>query len=211
MTVSAQELAQNLVDALGEVRAVEAEQKQRAEAARQQADTSQEQFLSFLRAQQSDAADAEAQQRRQRMEQMRSRLSSLGGADRLSDMSALALRRETALCAGQLALMRLYAFSEAQASAERIAELLRSLRLLQIDTPPATPPPAPSLPEGLAENASPGDRQQQKIGFALDFFQGMDGYREKVQQRYQDKIERSDALLEQACQEAEALARRLQA
>ncbi len=111
------------------------------------------------------------------------------------------------LCDSQIALMRLYVYPEAQAGAERIAELLRTLRLLQVEHVPRTLPPAPSLPTINAETASAEERQQQKIGMSLDFMQGMSGYREQVKQSYQEKRNRTETLLKQAYEEAEALAR----
>ena len=207
MNYSAQEAVQNLVDALAAARAVYGTQRQSAEDARQNAEGTEEPFLSFLKAQQFDATSAEAQERqRQLLEQMRSRRSSQFGIEHLADMSARNLRWETALCDSQIALMRLYAYPEAQAGAERIAELLRTLRLLQVEHVPRTPPPAPSLPAINTETASEEERQQQKFGMALDFMQGMSGYREQVRQSYQERSNRTETLLRQAHEEAEALA-----
>ena len=212
MNLSAQEACRNLVDALAEARAVNAEQKQRVEAARQKAESTQEGFLSFLKAQQSDVASAEAQQqRRQQMEQVRSRLSSQGFQEDIVESSALNLRWVQAFCDSQIALMRLYAYPEAQASAEQIAAQIRALRLLEVERPLPATLPEPKLPDANAEDLSEEERQREKIGMALNFMQGMDGYRERVKQSYQERSDQTQTLLKQMYEEAEALAQRLKA
>ncbi len=212
MNLSAQEACQNLVDALAEARAVNAEQKQHTTAARQKAEGVEEQVLSMLKAQQADVASADAQQQlRQYYERTRSRLPSQDEeANRLLHVTSLRLRWETALCDSQLALMRLYAYTEAQAGAEQIAEMLRTLRLLQVKEVPR-PRPMPPLPTADIENASQKDQQRQNIGMALDFIKGMSGYTEQVQQSYQERSDQTQTLLKQIYEEAEALAQRLKA
>jgi hypothetical protein len=212
MTHSSQEAAQDLVTALTEACTVCALQQQRADTARQNAETSHQQFLSLLTAQQSDATGAEAeQQRRQWWERAKGDLSAQTGQERFTEMSALSMRWEQALSDSQIALMRLYAFPEALESSERIADMLRSLRLLQTAEPPRTRPPLPSSPRVEGEAPSEGDRKAQKVAMALEFMRGMDRHLEEVRQSYQEKGNRTEALLKQAREEAEALAQRLRA
>jgi hypothetical protein len=119
----------------------------------------------------------------------------------------LSIRWERTFCDGYEALMRLYLHPQARAQAERVAALLRAVRLLQVEHGTPEPPPfSPPMP--LESNAaeSPDERKRRRADMALNFFGGMEGWHEKVRRSYQEKADQVGSLLREALAEATALA-----
>ena len=205
MNHSLQEAARALADALNEACAIQARQQQIVETMRQTTESSEQNLLSFLSASQSDPAGEEAQRRRREMnERMRK---NVAGANRLDETRALSRQSEQALCDSQIALMRLYAFPEAQAHCENIAITLRDLRLLPFEKTPEIKPPAPSSDFADA-TLSDEEQKKRKFAMAFDFMQGMSERYREVTQAHEDQAKRAEALLNQACAAAEGFAAR---
>ena len=206
MTRSLQAAAQDLAAALNESCAVYTAQKQFTESLRSNTESTEHNLLSLLTAQQSNPSGAESQQQRREMsERMKGRLTE---GNRLTEIKAMSRRWEQALCDSQIALMRLYAFPEARESCERIGEALRDLRLLQVaETPEIKPSPPP--PDFGSKPDSEEERKKQMAGFALDFMQGMAAHHKEVAQAYEEQSQRTEMLINQVREAAEALTRHL--
>lgn len=162
--------------------------------------------MALLTAQQSDPSGAEAQkQRREMSERMRGALSE---GNRLTEIKAASSQWETSLCDSETALMRLYAFPEAQESCEHIAEALRDLRLLGFAETPEIKAFMPSADFGGSPD-SEEEQKQQKVTMALNFMQRMTAHHKQVTQFHEEQSQRTETLINQAREQAEALTRRL--
>ena len=196
----------DLTAALNEACAVYAAQKQFTESLRSNTESTEQNFMSLLTAQQADPSGEETRQRRREMsERMRGKLTE---GNRLTEIKVLGRRWEQALCDSQTALMRLYAFPEARESCEQIGDALRNLRLLQVAETPEIRPPAP-LPDFGPKPDSEEERKKRTAGFALDFMQGMAAYQKEVSEFHEEQSQRTETLINQAREAAEALTRQL--
>jgi hypothetical protein len=205
MTRALQEAAQDLVSALNEACAIHAQQKQSTAALHSNTESTEQNFVSLLTAQQSNPLGEETQKRRREMsERMRGAVSE---GNRLTDIKAASSQWELSLCDSQTALMRLYAFSEAREVCERIENLLRDLRLPGFAETPEIKPPAP--PDFGPEPDSEEERKKRMARFALDFMQGMTARYKQVTQFHEEQSQRAETLINQAREQAEALTRRL--
>jgi hypothetical protein len=200
--------AKSLVAALGEAVTVFEEQGRHAEQARDEAEAIHTRFTRVLeRYQASGGAEPTVDPRAQW-------LSGAGGSrsleavqEQVRESTRLSARWEQAFCDSYEALMRLYAHPEARASAERIATLLRTVRLLQFETQPCDPPPFQlSGAAADSEAETTPERKRRMASMALDFFGGMDAWHEKVQDTWQEQAERTASLLREALSEAQIIA-----
>ena len=125
---------------------------------------------------------------------------------------ALKGRWEQSLRDIESVLSRLRDFPEAQESAERIDSLLENSRL-----PPAAPrPPEPAPPDFSAEPSSDAQgeeqaKQRQDATFRFEWERAVSraAHQKEVRKFHAERSQRTETLINQAREEAEALTRRL--
>lgn len=180
-------------------------QGERAEAARRMAASTQERFQHFMAAQ--EAGD------RVGLERLRNEMRA--GAEQRSTISdireseQLSIRWETAFCDAYAALMRLYAFPELRAGAERVAGLIRTIRLLQVEGMAAeiesfenpflnTPGPLGSGEDAAGKSSASGTDAPSNRTLIRRFMEKMETYREQFQSGADRKITLTDQYLREA-------------
>lgn len=199
-----QHIAQQLVSALELALSVFEEKRRRMDASRERAEAMHMRLMNVLKGYRAgESASPFGDRKAQFLDTMKD----LRAESNAQAVMSLSKRREEAFCDCYDALIRLYAYPQAQSGAEKVAALLRSIRLLEVSDEMLTPPnfASPESP-GTTENETGEQRRQHWAGTALDFLGSMDGFREKVQHTYEEKHEQAVNLLRQAIDEARAIA-----
>lgn len=203
MDVAPADAIRGLIDLLTTLMDVFRRQEERAELARQAAEETRARFdarvASYIqgKGKMSDPAPLEGVPL--------NRLSPGAIREDIRESARLSVLWESSFCDAYEALMRLCAFPEARDTAERIARLLRSVRMLQVehlDQETAGPPHLPDIaPIGPDE-----DRRARLAGFAMEFLRGMDARRDKALAAYRQNAEQTEELLREALELARTLA-----
>ena len=126
-------------------------------------------------------------------------------ASKFSDQHARHALRESSFLSAFSALMRLYADDATRSQAQKIFDLLREIRMIDIGDDPgnfASEMPPFASP---AEGETPEERKRSMLGSFLSHHGGMSDFMQKRQEAWDKQIERSDALLREALAEARTL------
>jgi hypothetical protein len=178
-------------------------QGERAEAARRMAASTQERFQHFMAAQ--EAGDTAGLERWRN--ELRARAEQRSTISDIRETEQLSVRWETAFCDAYTALMRLYAFPELREGAERVASLVRTIRLLQVEGMAAeiesfeSPFPVALRPGGedtVADNSAGGTDPQSNRTLMRRFMEKMETFREQFQSGANQKTDLTERYLREA-------------
>lgn len=124
---------------------------------------------------------------------------------RFTEQYSRLAQREASFLNAFHALMRLYADSESRETADKVFELLRGIRTIDVGDDPNKF--ASEMPSFLAPSNEGGsdERNREMLGSVLKHHHDMQSFMEKKHKAWDEQIERSDALLREALAEARAL------
>jgi len=204
MPESAVELARSLEACLEEVLAVYTIQGEHAEAAKRHAEATRARFDQVMAGLKSGDPTA----RQDWMADISARTDMTSVSATIRDSGQLSLRWETAFCDAYDALIGLAAFPELRESAGRVSELIRTLRLLQVESFNAELPAVDDSPQLQdifrldakvePEVGSQSGEASSKYDRVQGFMGRMDVMYEKIQEGFAEKIRLTDQALHAA-------------
>ncbi len=183
MSVPLEKVVSDLQNSVGEAIAVFAEQGAGVDAARQQANNTRERFDNALE-QWRNSPDA----KQRFVKGLRSGMDVGSVQDRLDASSRLSVRWDRALC-------------DIQDAAQELSQIIRAIRLVQVEnegrpTMSHSPPVVP--PDETAASEDAAARKARKLEIVSQFMGPINAYHDQVQQFYNEKIQRTEQLLQEA-------------